>query len=37
MSTTDTALLSPEPDTEEHVALDEDYVLTPALDRKSVV
>ena len=36
MSTTDTALLSADPETEEHVALDEDYVLTPAFVEKVV-
>ena len=36
MSTTDTALLSAEPDVEEHVALDEDYVLTPGFVEKVV-
>jgi len=36
VSTTDTALLSADPETEEHVALDEDYVLTPAFVEKVV-
>ena len=37
MSTTDSALLKPaDPETEEHIALDEDYVLTPAFVEKVV-
>ena len=36
MSTTDSALLKPDPEIEEHVALDEDYVLSPAFVEKVV-